>query len=65
VAPAELPKLGERAFRSDEARRRAPSGSGLGLSITKEVCDRSGWQLAFEAIEPHGLRVTIRGRLEA
>jgi signal transduction histidine kinase len=61
VAPTELPRLGERTFRSDEARQRDPRGSGLGLAITNEVCARCGWKLSFEAAEPKGLRVSIRG----
>jgi signal transduction histidine kinase len=61
VAPTELPRLGERTFRSDDARQRDPRGSGLGLAITNEVCTRCGWRLAFETVEPKGLRVSIRG----
>lgn len=61
VPPTEVPRLGERTFRSDEARRRDPRGSGLGLAITSEVCARCGWELSFEAEVPRGLRVTIRG----
>jgi len=61
VPPAVLPRLGERAFRSDDARARDLKGSGLGLAITSEVCDRFGWLLKFEAREPRGLRVTVRG----
>ena len=56
-----LPHLGERTFRSDEARQRDPRGSGLGLAITSEVCARCGWTLGFDRGEPRGLRVTIRG----
>ncbi len=59
VAPSELPRLGERTFRSDEARQRDPRGSGLGLAITTEVCERCGWTLRFEPAAPRGLRVTI------
>ncbi len=61
VRASELPRLGERTFRSDEARQRDPRGSGLGLAITTEVCERCGWELSFEPAEPTGLRVTIRG----
>jgi signal transduction histidine kinase len=61
VLPAELPHLGERTFRSDEARQRDPSGSGLGLAITREICGRCGWKLGFERQEPRGLRVEIAG----
>lgn len=61
VSPSEIPRLGERTFRSDEARRRDPRGSGLGLAITSEVCRRAGFELRFDAEAPRGLRVTIRG----
>ena len=61
VLPAELPRLAERTFRSDEARQRDPSGSGLGLAITSEVCGRCGWTLSFDRQEPRGLRVEIAG----
>ncbi len=61
VLPAELPHLGERTFRSDEARQRDPSGSGLGLAITSEICGRCGWNLSFERQEPRGLKVEIAG----
>ncbi|HKQ70388.1 MAG TPA: HAMP domain-containing sensor histidine kinase [Polyangiaceae bacterium] len=61
VPPALLPRLGERTFRSDDARQRDPSGSGLGLAITSEICARCGWTLSFEAHEPRGLRVAIGG----
>jgi signal transduction histidine kinase len=61
VPPAELPRLGERTFRTDEARQRDPSGSGLGLAIASEICKRCEWNLSFEAHEPRGLRVTSTG----
>jgi signal transduction histidine kinase len=61
VLPSELPRLGERTFRSDEARQREPNGSGLGLAISSEVCTHCAWSLSFAREEPRGLRVTIRG----
>ncbi|HEX7669358.1 MAG TPA: HAMP domain-containing sensor histidine kinase [Polyangiaceae bacterium] len=61
VEPSELPRLGERTFRSDEARQREPNGSGLGLAISSEVCTHCGWSLGFERQEPRGLKVTIAG----
>jgi len=61
VLPAELPRLGERTFRSDEARQRDPSGSGLGLAITSEICGRCGFTLSFERNEPRGLQARISG----
>jgi len=65
VPPAELPRLGQPTFRSDEARCRDPRGSGLGLAITSELCARLGWQLAFDSLRPQGLLVSIRGSRSA
>lgn len=61
VPPADLPRLGDRTFRSDAARQRDPQGSGLGLAITSEVCRRAGFSLRFAREEPRGLRVTVTG----
>lgn len=61
VPPAELPRLGQRTFRSTESRERDPRGSGLGLAISAEVCRRCGWTLQFVAETPVGLRVQIEG----
>src|SRR5262249_20364407 len=63
VPPAELPRLGDRSFRSKEARQRDPRGSGLGLAITNEICTHYGWTLRFSSVQPRGLHVSIEGRL--
>jgi signal transduction histidine kinase len=63
IAEHQLAELTARRFRCDEARSRDPRGSGLGLFITAEICARLGWQLAFSAALPRGLRVAIRGPL--
>jgi signal transduction histidine kinase len=61
VPPADLPKIGDRTFRTDEARRRDPKGGGLGLAISQEVCSRAGFTLTLTGEQPRGLRATIRG----
>lgn len=61
VPPAELPRLGQRTFRSDAARQRDPAGGGLGLAIASEVCRRADFTLSFSREEPRGLRVAISG----
>lgn len=61
VAPEALPRLGQRAFRSDAARQRDRHGSGLGLAIVAAVCERNGWSLRFANRQPKGLEVTIEG----
>jgi signal transduction histidine kinase len=57
----ELERLGERLFRSGEARRRDPRGSGLGIAIVRELCRRAGLTLTFEPNAPRGLKVVIEG----
>lgn len=61
VLPSELPRIGERTFRSDAARQRDPGGGGLGLAIVGEVCRRAGFTLVFAHEQPRGLRVTVTG----
>lgn len=63
VKPHELPRLAERAFRANDARSRHPTGGGLGLAITREVCQQFGFELEFANAEPRGLSVTIRGSI--
>jgi|GEM_PF-634339 len=62
VPPDALPRLGERTFRTDEARTRDAKGTGLGLAIAGEVVSRCGFELAFSSIEDGGLRVVVEGR---
>lgn len=61
VPADELARLGERRFRTDEARSRHPEGLGLGLSIAREVALRHGFELAFSPNEPTGLIAELRG----
>lgn len=63
VAPEVLPRLGSRAFRSEDARARDGRGTGLGLAITREICERSGWTVRFERVEPRGLRAILEAPL--
>lgn len=57
LSPEELPRLA--ATFDGDARPRDRRGAGLGLAITREVCERSGWRVHFEAVAPSGLRAVI------
>lgn len=48
VSDDELLQLGQRRFRSEEARTRHAGGQGLGLSIAREVAERFSLKLSFE-----------------
>ena len=58
---ANLARIVERTFRSDAARARHPGGTGLALSIAKDVADRHGFLFERRRAETGGLEVVIRG----
>ncbi len=49
IAPADLPKIFERFYRSDTSRSTETGGSGLGLSIAKTIVENSGGTIAAES----------------
>ena len=61
VPEALLVRLGERGFRTDEARTRQPQGFGLGLHIVHDVAARLGLALRFANGPEGGLSVTLTG----
>ncbi len=61
VPPTDLPRLQERQWRAEDARQRDPTGQGLGLAITSEICHLLHLTLRFEPIAPQGLHVSISG----
>lgn len=57
VALQEIPRLFDRFYRTDKSRR--AGGSGLGLSIVRQVAELHGGVASAENIDPHGLRIQV------
>ena len=57
VAVADLPRLFDRFYRTDKSRR--AGGSGLGLSIVRQVAELHGGSVSAEPAKPKGLRVIV------
>lgn len=54
-----LDRLGERFFRTDEARAGAHGGAGLGLALACRIVEAHSGRVAFAASEMGGLRVRV------
>jgi signal transduction histidine kinase len=57
VSPGDLPRVFERFWRADPARRRATGGSGLGLSIARYIVQAHGGHIWAEPTPGGGLTV--------
>jgi len=60
IEAADVPRLTERFYRADSARRSASGGSGLGLAIAESVIIRHGGTLTIESELGSGTTVTAR-----
>lgn len=59
-----LPKLCDRLYRVDQSRSRAFGGSGLGLSICKNIIQAHKGELKLDHSELGGLKVSVRLPIE-
>jgi len=61
VPEADLGRLGESRFRSEEARSRRPGGTGLGLSIARDVARRHDFTLRLGNRSEGGFEAILAG----
>ena len=58
IPPGELPRIYDRFYRGDDARRRS-DGAGLGLSIAKWIADTHGAVITVASEPARGTQVTV------
>jgi signal transduction histidine kinase len=64
ISPEDLPKVFDKFFRSDDPRVQAEVGTGLGLSLAREVVRMHGGEITVESEIDKGSTFTMALPLE-
>ncbi|MGE5576564.1 MAG: sensor histidine kinase [Syntrophothermus sp.] len=59
IAPEALPHIFERFYRADESRARDTGGTGIGLTIARELVEAQGGRIEVESRPGQGSRFTV------
>ena len=59
ITEEELPLIFERHYRSGRTNDNDSTGSGIGLSIVKRICDHYGWNISVTSTPDQGTIVTV------
>ncbi len=60
ISPDDLPHIFERFWRADKVRTREAGGTGLGLTIAKQIAEQHGASLGVQSEVGHGSVFTVR-----